>query len=69
MFPNLIVIYYAKIIKLEAEMYLSKLLIEGNKFTLDNVKTGQYGFGILSEEKLENEIQKYGAFDHLKSLI
>lgn len=64
-----IVIYYAKIIKLEAEMYLSRLLLDGNKFTLDNVKTGQYGLGILSEEKLENEIQRYGAFDHLKSLI
>ena len=52
-----VVIYYAKIIKLEAEMYLSKLLLEGNKITLDNVKTGQYGLGILSEESIEDEIR------------
>lgn len=64
-----IVIYYAKIIKQEAKNYLSKLLLEGNNFTLNNVKNGQYGLGILSEGKLEDEIKKYGAFDHLKSLI
>lgn len=64
-----IVIYYAKIIKQEAKNYLSKLLLEGNNFTLNNVKNGQYGLGILSEGKLEDEIKRYGAFEHLKSLI
>lgn len=64
-----IVIYYAKIIKLEAEMYLSKLLLGGNKFTLDNVKTGQYGLGILSEGRIEDEIRNRVAFKQLKSLI
>lgn len=64
-----IIIYYAKIIKLEAEMYLSKLLLGGNKFTLDNVKTGQYGLGILSEDKMEDEIRKSVGFEQLKSLI
>ena len=64
-----VVIYYAKIIKLEAKMYLSKLLLEGNKFTLDNVKTGQYGLGILSEGRIEDEIRNRVAFKQLKSLI
>ena len=64
-----VVIYYAKIIKLEAKMYLSKLLLEGNKFTLDNVKTGQYGLGILSEGRIEDEIRNRVSFKQLKSLI
>ena len=64
-----IVVYYAKIIKLEAKMYLSKLLLEGNKFTLQDVKTGQYGLGVLSEDKVEDEIRKNVAFKQLKSLI
>ena len=64
-----VVIYYAKIIKLEAKMYLSKLLLEGNKFTLDNVKTGQYGLAILSEGRIEDEIRNRVSFKQLKSLI
>lgn len=64
-----IVIYYAKIIKLEAKIYLSKLLLEGNEFTLDNVKTGQYGLAILSEGRIEDEIRNRVAFKQLKSLI
>lgn len=64
-----IVIYYAKIIKQEAKSYLSKLLLEGNNFTLDNVKTGQYGIGILSEGRIEDEIRNRVAFKQLKSLI
>lgn len=50
-------------------MYLSKLLLEGNKFTLDNVKTGQYGLAILSEGRIEDEIRNRVAFKQLKSLI
>ena len=64
-----IVIYYAKIIKQEAKSYLSKLLLEGNNFTLDNVKTGQYGLAILSEGRIEDEIRNRVAFKQLKSLI
>ena len=64
-----VVIYYAKIIKLEAKMYLSKLLLEGNKFNLDNVKTGQYGLAILSEGRIEDEIRNRVSFKQLKSLI
>lgn len=64
-----IVIYYAKIIKQEAQSYLSKLLLEGNNFTLDNIKTGQYGLGILSEGRIEDEIRNRVAFKQLKSLI